>query len=132
MSIDKFHLIAKGENPSDITHRVQPHDSLPEPRLGERPGEGTQTIYEMRAGVEPRGFAVTIGDLLCDRCLAFITNWLADGTGEVSPHEFLEGILILNSRPSIDRLKEEFCPRCYRKLLEIQPTLKPPASEEEE
>lgn len=45
MSIDRFHKVAKGENPRVI-------ESLPEPQLGARPPEGTHTIYEIRTGVE--------------------------------------------------------------------------------
>jgi len=52
MSIDKFHFIAKGENPSDIAYRFNPDESLPERLLGAWPGEGTHTIYVMWGGVE--------------------------------------------------------------------------------
>jgi hypothetical protein len=52
MSIDIFHFIRKGENPSDIRSRFTPHESPLRRLLGAGPGEGTHTIYEMRAGVE--------------------------------------------------------------------------------
>lgn len=48
MSIDRFHFIAKGDEPDEIK-------SLPESRLGMGPGQGTHTIYVMRAGVEQPG-----------------------------------------------------------------------------
>lgn len=52
MSIDKFHFVAKGGNPSDIADRVKPDESLPERPLEAWPGDGTHTIYAMWGGVE--------------------------------------------------------------------------------
>jgi hypothetical protein len=52
MSIDKFHFISKGENPSDVAHKFKSDEPLPERRLDAWHGEGTHTIYEMQAGVE--------------------------------------------------------------------------------
>src|SRR5580658_2646691 len=52
MSIDKFHFIAKDENPSDIAYMFKPDESSLERLLGAGPGENTHTIYVMWGGVE--------------------------------------------------------------------------------
>jgi hypothetical protein len=52
MSIDKFHFIAKGENPGDIAYTLEPHESPLERLLGAGPGRGTHTIHVTWGGVE--------------------------------------------------------------------------------
>jgi hypothetical protein len=52
MSIDKFHFIAKGENPNDIAYGFKPDESLPDRLSGAWTRECTHTIYVMWGGVE--------------------------------------------------------------------------------
>jgi hypothetical protein len=51
MSIDKFHFIAKGENPSDIAYKLKPVE-IYRAEAATKLTKEAHTIYEMRAGVE--------------------------------------------------------------------------------
>ena len=55
--------------------------------------------------------------LLCNACSAKLETWLAAGTGEVTPEEFLNAFLVLHGGPNYDpHFETFFCGRCTARL----------------